>query len=204
MASTTPTQSRPHTPLRPPSRSSLRRSTTDTHSSPLDVLEPQFAELSDSFATLSANLEQLQFMNESLSRFNENFASFLYGLEMNAFVVDWAEGPVKEGILRWQEKRRRTEGQRAKGNETAITVTGTVDVDSTAVSDTTFASIAKTPRRRTLGQDIGTSSTRGRGGGTVKSSIPARSGSSAGGNVRGRGMARGSGLPTRGRARGKS
>lgn len=33
----------------------------------------------------------LQVMHESLSRFSENFASFLYGLNMNAFCVDFPE-----------------------------------------------------------------------------------------------------------------
>jgi DASH complex subunit DAM1 len=30
-------------------------------------------------------------MHESLARFSENFASFLYGLNMNAFCVDFPE-----------------------------------------------------------------------------------------------------------------
>lgn len=33
----------------------------------------------------------LQLMHESLSRFSESFASFLYGLNMNAFCVDFPE-----------------------------------------------------------------------------------------------------------------
>lgn len=33
----------------------------------------------------------LQLMHESLARFSENFASFLYGLNMNAFCVDFPE-----------------------------------------------------------------------------------------------------------------
>lgn len=42
----------------------------------------------------------LQLMHESLSRFSESFASFLYGLNMNAFCVDFVEGPVKESFER--------------------------------------------------------------------------------------------------------
>lgn len=42
-------------------------------------------------ADLEANLMHLQLMHESLSRFGESFASFLYGLNMNAFVVDFPE-----------------------------------------------------------------------------------------------------------------
>ena len=88
--------SRPTTPLRPSSRSSFRNSQNNngvytSSATALDALEPQFAELSDSMADLEANFMHLQLMHESLSRFGESFASFLYGLNMNAFVVDFPE-----------------------------------------------------------------------------------------------------------------
>ena len=87
--------SRPTTPLRPSSRSSFRASTTNQNNEAiftgLDHLEPKFAELSDSMADLEANLMHLRLMHESLSRFGESFAGFLYGLNMNAFVVDFPE-----------------------------------------------------------------------------------------------------------------
>ncbi|KAL8844521.1 MAG: hypothetical protein Q9176_001032 [Flavoplaca citrina] len=98
--------SRPTTPLRPSSRTSLRESQTFTPGGgassafPLDALEPAFAEFSDSMADLEANLMHLQLMHESLSRFNENFASFLYGLNMNAFCVDFPEAPIPESFKR--------------------------------------------------------------------------------------------------------
>ncbi|KAI4278984.1 MAG: hypothetical protein LQ337_000591 [Flavoplaca oasis] len=98
--------SRPTTPLRPNSRTSLRESQTFTPGGgassafPLDALEPAFAEFSDSMADLEANLMHLQLMHESLSRFNENFASFLYGLNMNAFCVDFPEAPIPESFKR--------------------------------------------------------------------------------------------------------
>lgn len=91
--------SRPSTPLRPSSRTSLRESQTftpgaagATHAAfPLEALEPAFAELSDSMADLEANFMHLQLMHESLARFNESFAGFLYGMNMNAFCVDFPE-----------------------------------------------------------------------------------------------------------------
>jgi hypothetical protein len=58
---------------------------------PLDALEPAFAELSGAMAGLEANFLHLQLMHMSLARFSENFASFLYGLNMNAFCVDFPE-----------------------------------------------------------------------------------------------------------------
>lgn len=91
--------SRPTTPLRSASRTSLRESHGYGDGSsgpgqarfPLDALEPAFAELADSMADLEANFMHLQLMHESLARFSEDFASFLYGLNMNAFCVDFPE-----------------------------------------------------------------------------------------------------------------
>lgn len=92
--------SRPTTPLRPPSRTSLRAAQSTPHGNslnqplpdvPLNSLEPAFAELSDSMADLEANFMHLQLLNESLGRFNENFGAFLYGLNMSAFCVDFPE-----------------------------------------------------------------------------------------------------------------
>ncbi|KAI5460263.1 DASH complex subunit Dam1-domain-containing protein [Mariannaea sp. PMI_226] len=96
--------SRPTTPLRPSSRSSFRDSARHAGSGdapfPLNAFEPAFAELSDSMADLEANMMHFQLMHESLSRFTESFASFLYGLNMNAFCVDFPEGPVAESFRR--------------------------------------------------------------------------------------------------------
>lgn len=87
--------SRPTTPLRPSSRSSFRDSARDAGkdapSFPLNTFEPAFAELSDAMADLEANMMHFQLMHESLSRFSESFASFLYGMNMNAFCVDFPE-----------------------------------------------------------------------------------------------------------------
>jgi DASH complex subunit DAM1 len=104
-ASRTRLPSRPTTPLRPSSRTSLRNSqnaSTAAHHNPLDALENQFAELSDGMADLEMNFMHLQLMHESLARFSESFAAFLYGLNMNAFCVDFPEGPVPESFRRAQ------------------------------------------------------------------------------------------------------
>lgn len=48
-------------------------------------------------ADLEQNFMQLQLMHESLARFSESFAGFLYGMNMNAFCVDFPEvcpGPL--------------------------------------------------------------------------------------------------------------
>ena len=67
----------------------------------INSLEPQFAELADSMADLEANMMHLQLMHESLSRFSESFASFLYGLNMNAFCVDFPEVGVFHRLRGW-------------------------------------------------------------------------------------------------------
>ena len=51
-------------------------------------------------ADLEANFAHLAVMHESLARFSENFAGFLYGLNMNAFCVDFPEAPVRESWRR--------------------------------------------------------------------------------------------------------
>ncbi|KAK1638112.1 DASH complex subunit Dam1-domain-containing protein [Colletotrichum phormii] len=99
------TPMRPTTPLRPSSRSSFRESARDSvhgggESFPLNTFEPAFAELSDAMADLEANMMHFQLMHESLARFSESFASFMYGLNMNAFCVDFQEGPVPESFKR--------------------------------------------------------------------------------------------------------
>ncbi len=97
--------SRPTTPLRPSSRSSFRNSARGAGGSdaafPLNVFEPAFAELSDSMADLEANMMHFQLMHESLARFSESFASFLYGLNMNAFCVDFPEVALILLLIRW-------------------------------------------------------------------------------------------------------
>lgn len=161
-------------------------------------------------------------MHESLSRFSENFAAFLYGLEMNAFVVDWPEQPLVESIQRWKARQGSLLG-RGVGDETGMSMlrtptkgggmVGNNDVDSTILSDTTFASMKATPaRRRTVaGEDERGKPGVGRGramsGNTTtatakKSGIPARSGSATGRGARGGNGAKSSGLPMRGRGRG--
>ncbi|KAK0625365.1 DASH complex subunit Dam1-domain-containing protein [Bombardia bombarda] len=101
--------SRPTTPLRPSSRSSFRESARDSvhgaaASFPLNAFEPAFAELSDAMADLEANMMHFQLMHESLARFSESFASFMYGLNMNAFCVDFPEGPMSESFRRMKQQ----------------------------------------------------------------------------------------------------
>lgn len=210
---------RPTTPLRPTSRTSLRSSTNNAahlHGEfPLDTLEPQFAELSDSLADLESNLLHLQLMHESLSRFSENFAAFLYGLEMNAFVVDWPEQPLVESIQRWCT-RQKNGGDAIVVPKTptkgTINVSGSAanEVDSTLLSDTTFASLKATPaRRRTMAAEESKTgvAARGRGAGNAQSTakktgLPSRGGSTAENATRGARVGRGSSIPSRGRSRG--
>ncbi|EFX03422.1 dash complex subunit [Grosmannia clavigera kw1407] len=104
--------SRPTTPLRPSSRSSFRESARGSvhgdASFPLNAFEPAFAELSDAMADLEANMMHYQLMHESLSRFSESFASFLYGLNMNAYCVDFPEGPISESFRRAKQRDEST------------------------------------------------------------------------------------------------
>lgn len=55
-------------------------------------------------AELESNFLDLKVLDESVSRFNENFASFLYGLNMSAFCVDFPEAPGIESLRRIRER----------------------------------------------------------------------------------------------------
>ncbi|EKG10640.1 DASH complex subunit Dam1 [Macrophomina phaseolina MS6] len=124
--------SRPTTPIRPTSRTSFHGSASAAHTpsrpqpyasslnanaTPLESLEPAFAELSDSMADLEANFMHLQLMHESLARFSESFAAFLYGLNMNAFCVDFPEAPLPESFKRQrlQEQAREAVARMSMG-----------------------------------------------------------------------------------------
>ncbi|KAM0109026.1 DASH complex subunit dam1 [Aspergillus fumigatus] len=111
--------SRPTTPLRPSSRSSIREAhgygtsiSNAGYTQPaINALEPQFAELADSMADLEANFMHLQLMHESLTRFSESFASFLYGLNMNAFCVDFPEAPIADSFRRAKQAEAQKEAE---------------------------------------------------------------------------------------------
>ena len=197
--------SRPTTPLRPSSRSSFRGSQSNgiAPAFALDALEPQFAEFGDSMADLEANFMHLQLMHESLGRFGESFASFLYGLNMNAFVVDFPEAPMTDSIKRFQKQQRQREAY-----DTSTSLQGGMasksDADTTFMTtDSSFVgktSMTTTPRRKTMGNQSTPGTTM-----TSRSSI-AQSTRGLSASRGGRGtsrVARGSGLPRgRGGARG--
>lgn len=99
--------SRPTTPLRRRSESRLTEALQGQHYAldatrlPLDtVLSPALEELNDGLADLEQNLQHLQLMHESVTSFNESFAAFLYGIEMNAWCVEFPEAPTSESFRR--------------------------------------------------------------------------------------------------------
>ncbi|ORY87735.1 DASH complex subunit Dam1-domain-containing protein, partial [Protomyces lactucae-debilis] len=71
----------------------------------LESLDVAFAELADSFSDFHANMQQVVELGQGVSRFNESFASFLYGLSVNAFCVDFPEAPVAESFKRAAERQ---------------------------------------------------------------------------------------------------
>ncbi|KAL3446566.1 DASH complex subunit Dam1-domain-containing protein [Aspergillus insuetus] len=158
--------SRPTTPLRPSSRSSVREAhgygrsigSAGYNQPAINALEPQFAELADSMADLEANFMHLQLMHESLTRFSESFAGFLYGLNMNAFCVDFPEAPIAESFRRAKqaETQKEAEDDLTKPNEADMTFMTT---------DTTF--VENPPS--TISSKPTPKSSRARGSGRVSS-----------------------------------
>ncbi|MBE7181037.1 MAG: hypothetical protein INR71_07490 [Terriglobus roseus] len=191
--------SRPTTPLRPVSRTSLRdsfRASTDHGASthPLDGLEPAFAELSDSMADLEANFMHLQLMHDSLSRFAESFASFLYGLNMNAFCVDFPEAPVPQSFER---ARKNSDFLAQELMRSSLNQQPEPEVEATFLTTDSFIeNPPSTKQTSRFSTPAPPSSKIGRGGAS-------RGGAAAGRGTRG--SARGSSLAratTRGRGRG--
>lgn len=176
------TRSRPTTPLRQRS-GSFTASTTSVPSLPLDTLEPAFADLSDAFTNLDDNLKDIRDMQDYLATFNESFASFLYGLNMNAFCVDFPEAPSTESFRR--AVARRTE-------QTSPEKPAWQDDDHTFLTNETSFVEQPPPQPTARGGSI----LRGKSGASVSSrgrgTEATRAGRAPRGLVRGRGRARGS------------
>ncbi|KAH0423836.1 DASH complex subunit Dam1 [Colletotrichum camelliae] len=95
-----------------------------------------FAELSDAMADLEANMMHFQLMHESLARFSESFASFLYGLNMNAFCVDYPEQNLSDA-------------QSSKKSRAQIQVRLAFNAQNLQVTDSELTSIVCTAPTRT-------------------------------------------------------
>ncbi|KAI6000286.1 hypothetical protein F5J12DRAFT_906612 [Pisolithus orientalis] len=106
MASHTPHR----TPLKRISQGSLFALSRSGHNPDaphgLGFLEPVMSELVDEAEFLLANVEGLGKLSQSLRTFNENFASFLYVMDMNALTTDWPQAPTDASF---QLARRRAE-----------------------------------------------------------------------------------------------
>ncbi|KAI9712353.1 MAG: DASH complex subunit dam1 [Bogoriella megaspora] len=208
--------SRPTTPLRPTSRTSLRESSSakrrssrdvsNPNSTPLKDLEPAFAELADGMADLEANFMHLQLMHESLARFTEDFGSLLYGLNVNAFCVDFPETPLPESFKRTQHLEanhplppRSAETQRFHNvdgeAEATFLTTDTSFVENPPISSRSASRFeTPAPPRRTTAAPA-------RGGSTATGGREGRGAAATGRGTAARGGRGGSGI-ARGKARG--
>ncbi|KAK6349877.1 DASH complex subunit dam1 [Orbilia brochopaga] len=199
---------RPTTPLRESSRSrdSVNRF-RGSHEiiTPIESITPFFAELEDAMNILHDNLQQLQQIHENINKFNENFSAMMYGMEMNAFCVDFPEAPIPESFKREEEAAREAERLAAlqppprsehEAETTFMTNDTFVEQPVTPASRN-----PKTPMRR--GQTTGRGSSQGtsRGGGSTgrggAGSSASSRGSRGGGSGRGIARARGSRYGTR-------
>ncbi|KAJ5662469.1 uncharacterized protein N7477_010085 [Penicillium maclennaniae] len=138
----------------------------------INALEPQFAELADSMADLEANFMHLQLMHESLTRFSENFASFLYGLNMNAFCVDFPEAPIADSFRRAKQaeaqKEAENEPPRPDDGEMTFLTTDTsfVEHPPSTVSSKPTSKYSAPTRGTTRGTTRGSTTVRSEGDGS--------------------------------------
>lgn len=105
---TTPRQ--PRTPLRRISRGSLRALSASVteggHADPLAALMPVLGELGDQFQDLKTNMAALGRVDAALSTFNDAFASYLYGLKVNAYTGIFPEEPGPRNMQLARERRQ--------------------------------------------------------------------------------------------------
>lgn len=117
--------SRPTTPLRRHSQSRIEDSLSSHHYDlteqlPLEsqMFSSNMVELDDGMAQLDANLQNIQQIHESVQCFNESFSAFLYGLQMNAWCVEFPEAPTHAAFERNADikakKQREREAQLAE------------------------------------------------------------------------------------------
>jgi len=133
----------------------------------------------------------LQIMHESLARFSENFASFLYGLNMNAFCVDFPEAPIADSF-----RRARDQDDEMARSSSSDRFHGEIDGETTFLTtDTSFVENPPTSSRATPKFSTPAPS-RIAGGGR---GVPAGRGGAARAGLRG---TRGSGLARAAKSRG--
>lgn len=209
MPTTQARTSRPTTPLRRVERGSLSAlgnsrgagddaetgapSSGDTF--PLNALDIAFADLADSLADLQANMQQICDLGDEVSRFDESFASFLYGLNVNAFCVDFPEAPVAESYRRAAERQRQQETRWEPLNVNGGGVMPSSDATYMTTDDSFVERPLAPPAHSTAapsssaGGKFGTASTRSQSGTTTQRTGQATRGGTA--STRGRGGSRG-------------
>ncbi|WFD00312.1 DASH complex subunit dam1 [Malassezia yamatoensis] len=91
------------TPIRRISSGSLATSSRlqNQASTPLSFLQREaLPMLDEETSTLQQNLAQIHEIHTALHTFDESFATFLYGIKMNAFCVEWPEAPSEQDLAR--------------------------------------------------------------------------------------------------------
>ncbi|EWC45568.1 hypothetical protein DRE_05426 [Drechslerella stenobrocha 248] len=157
---------RPTTPLRESSRS--RDSVSRFRSShevitPIESITPFFAELEDAMSILHDNLMQLQQIHENINKFNENFSAMMYGMEINAFCVDFPEAPFPESFKREAEAAK--EAERLAASQPAPIAKVESEAEMTFMTNDTFVEQPVTPAARNPKTPMRRGQTTGRGGG---------------------------------------
>ncbi|KAF3907196.1 hypothetical protein ABW21_db0209188 [Orbilia brochopaga] len=191
---------RPTTPLRESSRSrdSVNRF-RGSHEiiTPIESITPFFAELEDAMNILHDNLQQLQQIHENINKFNENFSAMMYGMEMNAFCVDFPEAPIPESFKREEEAAR--EAERFAAMQPPLRSEHEA-AETTFMTNDTFVEQPVTPAARNPKTPMRRGQSTGRGGapGTSRGGSTGRGGtggsaSSRGSRGGGSGIARGRG-----------
>ncbi|GAA5838809.1 hypothetical protein JCM9279_003867 [Rhodotorula babjevae] len=120
-ASSLSRSSRPTTPLRRLSSTSLRAHSLSHSASrapasaehPLAHLSTQFSDLANALSDLTHNCADLDLVHSRLEGVNDSFAAYLWGLRANAYTVDFTEQPDHYSWLLAHERAQLAADQHA-------------------------------------------------------------------------------------------
>lgn len=107
----------------------------DAHTTPLDSFTPSFSELSDSLVDLDSNIQQIQRVHESLTSFNESFSSFLYGLQINAYTVEFNELPQLKNFKNDEIREKIAKLEEYFSEKEAVPIVAPIHADDTYLTN---------------------------------------------------------------------
>ncbi|WFD44187.1 hypothetical protein MPSI1_002853 [Malassezia psittaci] len=108
--------------------------------------------LEEETSTLQQNLAQIQEIHNALHTFDESFATFLYGIKMNAFCVEWPEAPSEQDLARPRHtmKKPAAASNRMTGIDASADDSYRTDSDSSMSGPGSTRNLRATPKAQAI------------------------------------------------------